>query len=387
LTTTRNHHQSRDIHQSNIPLHPKRGVSYASNTRQDENDEGAWAVGNVYEDLDQLERAINFENAEQNLKQAERMEMLQHFARARRPLFPDVTKFVLAPLGLALVLRLFHQYSITRLLAKLITKVSDGHFWTFVVTAPMLLLVAKRIARPPPEPMPDELEGLDPEYLPFIMTDWENPETSCRDYVLCLLEFWTSAIVGMAITGALQLFMRFPNNSLTRTWFHSAQLLTRVAALASLHQYPRQLFQLQRSQQPRPVGLFPTLMQYLVRSVTVVAPVAIASDLSKVLCYMPRESLIAFYSSISAILIGTSIRLQHTTDSLSFQKLKRRSFGGKLLYSAAATAFWRKPLANLFHDLQRLPFRRITNRLRKAPTRTVLACSSIFCIGVMPMLM
>jgi hypothetical protein len=376
-------------HPKNSVVLSKLTLQFASSERLEvraPNDDVKWKVGDVYGDLDRLERAIDFSNAEQNLKQAERMEMLQHFADARRPLFPAVSKFVLAPLALALVMRLSSQNSATRLFARTITRCLDCHFWIFVVAAPILLLATKIISKPPPEPMPEELRGLAPEYLPYVTVDWENPEVSCRDYVMFLLEFWTSAVASMAMVGALQLLVKLPSHNGVKLWLTSTQFLTRIAALASLYHYPKQIFQLQRSQQPRPVGLFPTLMQTLVSCMFVGAPVGIASDLSKILGFLQRDSLIALYSSIAAFLFGTWMRLQHT-EPLSFRKLKRRSFGGRLLYAAATTAFWKKPLANLGQSLKRRPFQNILHQCKRAPVRVLLASCSVFSFGMVPILM
>jgi hypothetical protein len=375
------HTNSASVSNARLPWKSRERIIQKSSV----SDEVSWKVGNVYEDLDSLEAAINMANAEENLKQVERVEMLQHFAQARRPLLPDVQKFLVAPLALALVFRFLAQSNATtKLFARVLTRLLDIHFWSFVVAMPMVLLAAKRISMPPSEPMPEELKDLDPEYLPFVTTDWEPPGRSCSDHVLFLLEYWSSAVAGMAIIGILQTVVKFPGGPAGSLWRNGAQLLTRTAALASLYQYPKQMFQLQRSQQPRPVGFIPMLMQSLVRGMLIAAPLGLASDLSKVLGHLQRGSLVALYTSISALFLGTSLRMQHA-DILSFRKLERPSVAKRLLYTAAYTAFWKKPLANLGRQLEAVPFQRLIRE--REPMKVALACSSLLFIGLTPILM
>lgn len=369
---------------------PKLIVQFSNSeraARRNSDGSSAWKVGDVYKDLDRLERAINFANAEQNLKQVERMELLQHFSSARRPLFPDMRKFIITPLGLGLVMRFVRLNSTTSFVSRICTMGLDFHFWTFVVAAPIFLLAAKKISKAPPEPMPEEIRDLDPEYLSFVtpFIDWESPEKSCRDYVMFLLEFWTSAVACMAVIGALQLLVKLPRHNSVRFWLAVTQLFTRIAALASLYQYPKQMFQLQRSKQPRPLGLFPTLMQTLVSCMFIAAPLGISSDLSKVLVFLQKDSLVALYSSVPAFIFGTWIRTQHT-EPLLFRKLNPRSFGERLLYTAASLAFWKKPISNFCESLTRFPTQKIVHRFKMAPFRNTFATTMLLSVVMFPIL-
>ena len=176
--------------QSLTSLHPSRtSLSASANSNiadgkrdSDDDSEGEWICGNVYKDLDRLEQGINFANAEQNLKRIERMEMLRHFAKARRPLFPDIRKFLIFPLLSALLVRLvLHNGNKIRVLTsfwRIVLKLMDYQFWTMTIASPIILLAAKRLAMRPPEPMPKELIDFPPEYLQYITTDWVPPEKS-----------------------------------------------------------------------------------------------------------------------------------------------------------------------------------------------------------------
>jgi hypothetical protein len=334
-------------------------------------DDGEWKAGNVYEDLDRLEQAINLENAEQNLLHHERIEVLDHMAKERRPLFPDVQKFLIAPMICALLIRSCNEYSSTRLIARLLAMTMDLHFWGVVVSAPLLVLALKRVYSGPPEPMPEELKDLAPEYLPFATTDWESPETSCRDNVLFLLELWTSAVAGMAVAGIVRLLQRVPQYPGVRLWWTLSQLLTRIGAIAALYQYPKQMFQLRRPERPKPLGFFPTLMQNLVRGMLLLAPVGIATDLSKVVSLMGNESVVSLYSCISAFLLATWVRMQQT-DKRSFAKLGKPSFFRRLRDTVAMALFWRKPWRNFNARISNLSFNPSINQWQRKSLKTVV---------------
>lgn len=344
-----------------------------------------WEAGDVYKDLDVLETAINYSNADQNLVHMERMETLQHFAKQRRPLIPDVRNFVLTPVALALVLSVLLQNQKTKVAARMITACFDLHFWTAMIVSPLLLTLAKKMTALPAEPMPEEMVGLNPDFLPSIITDWEDSDVSCKDHTLFLLEYWSSSVVGMALVGLLSRFIKFPSHRVVWLWFSCAQLLTRLAAIASLHQYPKQLYELQRSKQPRPLGLFPTLLQPLVRNVFMLAPFGMASDLAKILVHLQKESLVSLYVTISLLTFGTSLRMVNQ-DPLSFGKLKDKSFPGKLLYAAAVSAIWRKPLRNLALDVRRLPFGSLAQQFRRVPFVVLYAGVTCTTIGVAPII-
>jgi hypothetical protein len=343
-----------------------------------------WKNDDVYRDLERLETAINMSNAEGNLKHLERIEMMQHFARQRRPLYPDVRDFILAPLGLSLALSILQKYPQTKIVARLVTTCLDWHFWIAVVTAPILLFIAKKKAMPPPEPMPEDMQDLAPEYWRFVQkyTDWEDPKTSCRDHVLVLLELWTSSVIGMALVGGLSRLRNFPNYPIIWLWLSCAQLLTRLGAVASIYQFPGQIYQLQRDQQPRPLSFFPTILQLLVRNVLRVAPFGMASDFSKILIHLQRGSLVALYGTFCTILVGASIRLAHS-ESLSSPIPKKRSFVDKLSYLVAFTVLWKKPLQNLARSVAA---KSVAAQFSRIPLIATLVCLSYSCVGLVPIL-
>lgn len=215
-------------------------------------------MGDVKKDLNLLEQAIAFANADQDLQHQERIETLNYFAQQRRPVGPDIVQFLLRPLlfsfSLATILKLLvgSNLLLGRLCRRGVHTASVVHFWSLVVLAPILLLCTKRWTaarshQPQQVTVPAELKGLDSEYYHFMTTtDWEDPATSTRDYVTCLLEQWVSTVVGIAIVS-----LCFTGNNTQLAFL--VRIVVRCGVLASLHQYPKLWFELVRSKQPRPI--------------------------------------------------------------------------------------------------------------------------------------
>jgi hypothetical protein len=260
-------------------------------------DDDDWNVGNVYNDLDLLKREIAKSNAEQHLRQVEDRERLDTFAQNRHPLHRNVRRFVLLPLLLSIVLSIMTTSSSRfGILSRIFTGIFDFHFMVIMVAAPMLLLMAKRNSMPPPPPLPTELRGLDPEYYRFVVTDWQDPKTSCSNVVLCLLENWTSAVIGPAIALSCLLPFARKGKGIMLTMMAICQFITRLGAIAALHQYPKLLYQLRRFHQPRPLDRFTMRLQQLVGLALSLAPLGVASDLSKVWSQLPFKLVASFVS-------------------------------------------------------------------------------------------
>lgn len=343
------------------------------------NSDEDWKVGDVYRDLDVLEKAIHYDNAEQNLKQAERIEIMEYSAQQRRPLFPDFRKFVLAPLTFSLMFRLLDKNATIKFITLMITTSMDFHFWMVVVCAPLILLLSKALYKPEPEAMPEELQALDPQYLPLVATDWKDPKTSSEDHVLFLLEHWAATVMGIGIFGVLHRLKLLSTHNIVTSWMSLAQLLTRVGVIVSLQQYQRPLFRLLRHQQPRPVGFFPSMLQLLVRCMLAAAPWGLTFDLLRCLTHLKRGSIVALYTSVIAVLFGTWVRMQQK-DRDEFQKLEQNSAGTKLIQVAATIAFWKKPIETSCQRLRGLPFQRYISR----PRTVLLATSATSIVGLLP---
>jgi hypothetical protein len=308
----------------------------AASASDDTLDEYEWKVGNVYDDLDRLQQEIAISQAEQHLRQVEDRERLDTFAAQRRPIQRDVRRFLLAPLFLSVCLTLVKRSH----LARFNHFVFNLHFYMTVVAAPMVLLLEKCRSLPPPPPPPKELTGLDPDYYRFVVTDWEDPKTSCRDHVLCLLENWTSAVVGPALLICIYYLLPRTVNSCVKLAIAASQLITRLGAIAALNQYPKLLFQLRRRHQPRPMDRYTMRLQQLTRLALVAAPFGVASDLAQVMNQLPSR-LVASFLGIGLTRFcnyhlwrGTSPRPLTRIASL------RQSFVGMALSLVQLAALW-----------------------------------------------
>ena len=311
-----------------------------------EDDEDSWQAGDVYRDLELLEQGIRLANADVNLLQTERLDLLRYMAQSRRPLFPDVQRYLILPLSVAMLL-----HRLCSLRTNVLLRFSNLQFWTSMVVAPTMLLVAKRLSKPPPEPMPKELEGLALESLSLsTATDWEPQETSCRDAVLVLLEYWTSAVLPMALLGAFRIVASTKPSfrSSIAGWTGVLQLCTRLAAVAAIHQNPEQLYQIQRPTQPRPLTFFTSLLQPLISSIMLFLPLGFTMDVYALLCDMPHEAGTALYTTLFVGTVGTFLRLkeqercyQEDSEVPQLRILKART---RWLYALASVVIARAPL-------------------------------------------
>jgi len=249
------------------------------------NDDDDWQAGRDVEgDFQRLEWAIQCSNAEEHLQQEERLETLDYLAQQRRSLAGDLFRQVLplvafsGALASTLLLQPSTSWSRRRWMIggwkHSVEAVSMLHFWCCSVLAPMVLLLyvkwwreaSVKATRMDEEPtLPYALRDLGPEYLRYL-TDYEGPEeASCRDHVRCLLEQWISAVAGIAVVGPLWWFCSASGRrSQPATQMRiTMQLIVRLAAAASWHQYPQLWFQLVRARQPRPLPAPVAFMQSL----------------------------------------------------------------------------------------------------------------------------
>lgn len=291
-----------------------------------EEERDPWTPSDVYSDLAALELAITLHDPYTRYESAEREERLNYMAQeGQPPLVPFLCRYLLFPLVLAWPLSALTRPAANRqvgdnivtLLARNFVRLWDWHFWTVVVGTPILAWTWKSYisSRPrrrkgifPPEP------SLSPSRI---------RAARCDDFAFSLLEYWKSAVIGITVfplSGLLnrasgrEIFLR--RSPFLAFWWPTMQLLTRMAAAASLFQYRDQLYRLQCPTQPRPVAFFPTVMQALVRCMLTVLPWGVASDLSRILVTLPRSSIIAMYSCISLALVGTWVRMKRLRQNI-----------------------------------------------------------------------
>lgn len=246
-----------------------------TNDDDDDDQNYEWQVGNVYDDIDKISQIIKLNQATDHLQQVQRRALLDSFAAKRRLIRPDLIRFVLGPMALAIIMASTKK-------ARIIQMSWDLQFWTTTVIAPILLLCIKRRALPPNDPLPKELELFEPEYRHFVehLFDWEDPRKSCRDVVLSLLENWVSNIAGMALFGIMILFTK-RRHIYSYSTVTLLQTLTRIGAIASLYQFPKLYYELR--QQPLPLDQNMDRMQRLTSFLLWTTPIGVASDLSKLM--------------------------------------------------------------------------------------------------------
>jgi hypothetical protein len=324
-----------------------------------------WKAGDVYRDLTALERAITLQDAHGKSEFIEREEKLNFMAHhSQPPLSPLINKYVLFPLALAWPLSMLSQPGqslIGNIFASKFVRLWDLHFWTFVVGAPIVAWMWKCLLKPLHEVKPacEALYGTSPRLLEgLIDTDeFEGAEGRCDDHVIFLLEYWKSAVIGIVVFPLCGLFnwavgydIFLHQSMMLSLWWPCTQLLTRMAAVASLFQYREQMYQLQRSSRPRPVGFFPIIMQVLVRCMLSVIPMGMASDFSRVLTSLSERCVYLLYVSIAIVLLGTWTRMENLRNQdppSTSVLLPPPTLITKLAYGLCLTVIWRKELSLL----------------------------------------
>jgi hypothetical protein len=256
-------------HHRSLPP-PIRVLQQATTTPETNDAEGTeetWTAGNVEEDFRNLERAIALSVADQTLRQQERLDMLDHFARQRRPLRDDVRNHVLAPLLASFLLtslvRVLNLQS--KDLLRLVGAACDVHFWTVYIAAPAVFLSiasfrnrakSDQDSQSPPSPV-RTMKSSDKHRrslysVPQLSVFGEEASTdpALADPVLCLLEQWCSASLG--VIAAAPFMVR---HLIDPRIASGLILMTKVAAFVSLHQFPLLHYRVLRPDQPRPISL------------------------------------------------------------------------------------------------------------------------------------
>lgn len=295
-----------------------------SNTKQ-----GKWNASNYENDNKLLITAMTRQSAVTNLHQQRRKYTLDYgFARNRRPLFRDLLTTTLKITTLTMLLVSGDQrigviggaavssrggYGITSLLqafswrqvhilaTKSIHTISILYHWIMCMTLPLVLLTMNKLNKLGPmartlevskqssslSSLSSSLEDEDAPSFFYTRTQQQKKAKRGKDtsnYVLCLLENWSSVVVVHFISCLSLMFVgrrrRFVSNDSINT---CVRLLVRLGAVASLHQYPSLLFELYRDDQPRPLCRSTSYMQRAVKLHFNLLPIGVSSDLAMLL--------------------------------------------------------------------------------------------------------
>lgn len=248
------------------------------------NNNNEWEAGDWESDLKALESAVALCNASTDLAQKERLDLLDYFALQRRDLIPDVIHFIIRPIVMAWALVLAstttsNHCGTIRTLSRLLMVVSNVHFWTmclFIPTFHNILMKGKPLQRRRKNEW--EMEYIDPR---------DDTSHSPR----CLLENWALSYTPMALFGvAIALVYRMPSHkiipfaikhgfkdAIPLAWM-LAQLLTRLGSVASMHQFPKYVYDLQRERIRGPMPLLVACLCSLKMLSMSMLPIGFAAD-------------------------------------------------------------------------------------------------------------
>lgn len=266
-----------------------------------------WNVRNVYDDIHKLRQRIAQDRAEDNLREIERLELLDNFAANRRPLFSTARRFILYPILAAVTMTgLSMQSTEFARLHRLVRSVFRVEFWMVVVAAPIAL---SRVENSTPmrsfnSTSTGEEVDASPQlrqaqllYSTMINVD-EKEETSITETCACLVEYWASAVAGTALM-ATTMFLTQTGQVFSRLW-PCVRLVTRLGAIASLHQYPKLLYDMRRH--PRPHNKLECLVKEASSIMLRLAVVGLTFDLSEIMLRtLPRIVILAVSLGLLAL--------------------------------------------------------------------------------------
>ena len=189
---------------------------------QSHSEQPAWLAGNVEEDFRKLECAIKLSQAEFKLEQAERREILEMMAKQRYSIRQTTKETFFFPTLVSITITLVFKLLLPASFIQTIRKACSLHFWALVVGAPITLLMAMKQSRG----KNDSSDAL--QQSRFSWRKRQKSKRSCDNYVLCLAEQWSNAVLGMALFGW----------AIDPAWQGTVQTMTHLAASMSLRQFP-----------------------------------------------------------------------------------------------------------------------------------------------------
>lgn len=280
-----------------------------------------WQARNIYDDLDRLRQSIAKDQAQDRLQEIQRRQLMNTFAANRRPLFRDLRRFLLIPILSALLLTglspLSNDVRRIRLIAGLVFRVE---FWVIVVAAPMSLLLQAYRSFPSTSTSKEDEGRLPPRraralYSTLIQLDApEDPKS--HETVMHLLEQWVSAVAGTALLGACFAITQ-TGRTYARLW-PWLRFTTRLGVIASLHQYPKLLYDLRR--QVRPLNKFECRLQQLSKRMLQLSLFGLTFDLSEMMLRtLPRAVLLSL--CVVLIMLCDLKRMVKPSDASTLQGL------------------------------------------------------------------
>lgn len=282
-----------------------------------------WEANDYTNDYQLLKNSMARQSAKTNLQQIQRKYILDYgFARNKHPLLQDITQTIVK-IGIWILFLSssgniisdsngsfigamtawnadsthspIHKLHI--LTANAIISATTLHHWIIGMGLPLLLLTLVKYNKLGPAGYildeylkPQKKLSDTPPFFFYKSSELAKKKTKEKDtgnFVLCLLENWSSAVIvslslGLYSTLASSLGKQRVvgcNNGINLC----TRLLTRLGGAAALYQYPSLLFELRRNDQPRPMCRSTTYMQNAVKAFLGWLPLGVASDVALLL--------------------------------------------------------------------------------------------------------
>ena len=348
-----------------------------------------WKADNYERDYQLLQNALARDNAISNLQQLRRKYTLDH-GFTRRPLFKDALNVIMNVSGWVALLMSCSRAgmvgwaawnastSARRKLCMLLTEsvmtVVNLHYWVVVMALPLLLLAWAKSEEPdnvgtknvsqqykrrrPIQRLFGDFGPTALELDAYFKDPWEQSAPSffystdrsrkrdTKDFVQCLLENWSSAVVASFIWRTLSII----SSLVVGTAYKStnaigkvsgaqvipivSRLITRLGAAAALNQYPSLLFELRRKDQPRPLCRSTVVMQRAVGAFIHWLRLGISVDLALLLTSLTARQHIDLSSLFAGFLFSVIGPVCHIT---AFMRLIRISKSNNLSWSDATS--------------------------------------------------
>ena len=307
-----------------------------------------WQAGDFQSDYKILKNAIAKESAMSNLQQQQRRYILDYgFARNRRPLFRDMLKTICTIGGWTIFFitgraseRFYHLSKVWEHMrwfqkihiaaTQFLVNFSYLHHWMVGMIFPLCMLAWGKSGQFPSARTLEEYfkpKGPESEAPKFFYTSdlakKRSKDKDVGDYVLCLTENWSSAIILSFVAAMCSGLLRLSKRTKIAGLINSdsqllisplflivpalCRLFTRLGAAAAIHQYPSLLFELRRNDQPRPLCRPTVYMQRGVSSFLKWLPIGVASDLAVMMSTSLRTRTIAGYVSVSPSIAAMSL--------------------------------------------------------------------------------
>jgi hypothetical protein len=273
-----------------LPTRKHIGLSQATESNE-------WKAGDWESDIKALESAVALCNASTDLAQKERLDLLDYFALQRRDLIPDIIHFIIRPIIMAWCLTFVSTmpFSTSRKLSSALIWTSNVHFWTMCFSIPVFHNILAKV-KPLQRRRKSEWEM---EYI--------DPRDDTSDSSRCLLENWAMSFYPMALFGLVTstvVVSRSTVHNISTTMKHRfphpilmaavmfAQLLTRLGSVASMYQFPKYLYDLQRETLKRPIPLLPACLCSLKRFYMSMLQIGFAADVCQLYHGMKKTTMV-----------------------------------------------------------------------------------------------